>query len=231
MDLGPTPNFAHPRLVRDGVLAPVQLHHPVVDDALGQVLVGSAYEDLLHFRILGCHCGGRRQGVIGLELHHGPDAHAQRLQRRLEDVELRAKRRIDAVSGLVTGPQVVAERLDDVISGHSNVSSAVGHHAEDRHDHATGGPYLAPVISLTRRLAVEVSEELVRAVDEMDIHGGKSASCGDELPVRSERHCLTRPPSARQDEEAGGARHRLPTPDPPDSHHEHPLVVPQLPQT
>ena len=41
--------------------------------------------------------------------------------------------------GLVAGPQVVAERLDDVVGGHPDVGGPVGQHAHDGQDHAPGG--------------------------------------------------------------------------------------------
>jgi len=60
-----------------------------------------------------------------LELHHGPDDHAQRLQ-RLEDLELGAQRRINALAVLVPG-HIVAERIDDNDPWHPDVGGAVGH--------------------------------------------------------------------------------------------------------
>ncbi len=57
-----------------------------------------------------------------------------------------------------------------MICGHTDVGGAVCQHAQHRGDHATGCSYLAPVVAVPRGLTEEVSEELVRAVHEMDIH-------------------------------------------------------------
>ena len=70
------------------VLAPVELDHPRPPHALGEVLVRGAHEDLLHRPVVGGHGRGRGQGVVGFELHHGPDHHPQRHQGGFEEGEL-----------------------------------------------------------------------------------------------------------------------------------------------
>ena len=104
-------------------MAPVQLNHAVAAHALRQVLVRRAHDDLLHARIGGRHRRRRGQRIVRLELHHRPHRHAERGERLLERLELGVERRVHALAGLVAGPEVVAERLDDVVGGHAHDAS------------------------------------------------------------------------------------------------------------
>ena len=113
------------------------------------------------------------QRVVGLELDHRPHGHAHRGERFLERMELRPQRRLDALAGLVAGPQIVAERLDDVIGRDADVRRAALDHLAARccstpSDGAEG--LVLPLAEAAQ--AVEVTEQLVGAVDEMDDHGG-----------------------------------------------------------
>ena len=58
------------------------------------------------------------------------------VERLFEQRELRQQVGLDAGAGLVAGPQLVAERLDDVIGGDADVRGAAGDHAEHRRDDA-----------------------------------------------------------------------------------------------
>ena len=71
------------------------------------------------------------------------DAH--RRQRLLERMELRQQRRVDAGAGLVAGPEVVAERLDDVVGGDADVRGAVAEQVEHRAEDAPDRGDLAAV--------------------------------------------------------------------------------------
>ena len=51
----------------------------------------------------------RRQRVIGLEGRHRPDDHPQGLQGVFERVKLLEQERVDALTGLVPVPELVAE--------------------------------------------------------------------------------------------------------------------------
>ena len=82
---------------------------------------------------------GGRERVVGLELDHRPDRDAHRRERVLERMELRAQRRVDAVAGLVAGPEVVAERLDDVVGRDADVRRARLDHLQHRVEHADHG--------------------------------------------------------------------------------------------
>src|SRR5206468_9119090 len=81
----------------------------------------------------------RCQGVVSFQLDHGPDHHSHCRERFLERVELREQRGLDALPGLVVGPEVVAERLDDVIGRHTDVSRSGLDHLQYRMQHAADG--------------------------------------------------------------------------------------------
>ncbi len=64
-------------------------------------------------------------------------------QRVLEQMELRRAVRLDAVAGLVAGPQLVAKRFDHVIGGDADMRrDAAVQHAADRAKHARARPPL-----------------------------------------------------------------------------------------
>ena len=93
-------------------------------------------------------------------------------ERVLERVELGQQRGFDAGAGLVAGPEVVAERLDDVIGGHGQVRRAVPEQVEHRGEDALHRGDLEAVRVLLRRHRVVVPKELVGAVDQVDQHAG-----------------------------------------------------------
>jgi hypothetical protein len=71
---GSTPNLA--RTPSSSVTVPARRSSWTTrstDDALGQVLVGGADDDLTDAVVVGGHGGGRGQGVVGLQVDHGPD--------------------------------------------------------------------------------------------------------------------------------------------------------------
>ena len=78
----------------------------------------------------------RRERVVGLELDHRPHGDAERGERFFEQRKLRPQVRLDAVAGLVPGPEPVPERLDDVIGRHAHVRGAAVDHREDGREHA-----------------------------------------------------------------------------------------------
>src|SRR6185436_985015 len=79
---------------------------------------------------------------------------------------------VDPFAGLVPGPEVVAERLDDVVGRDAHVRGAGLEHLEDAVQDAGGGGVRALRLRLAARAsqAVELAEQLVRAVDEVDDH-------------------------------------------------------------
>src|SRR5438132_4624731 len=87
-------------------------------------------------------------------------------------MKLRPQSRIDAEAGLVSMPQIVAERFDDVIGGHADVRRPLFDHLEYAVQHSAHAAE-ARVDAVRRSAgAVEMAEQLVRAVDEVDDHAG-----------------------------------------------------------
>ena len=101
----------------------------------------------------------------------GQTATPSALKRLLEQEELRQQLRLDPLAGLVAGPQPVAERFDDVIRRDGDVSGAAVHHAEDGTNHATDRGDLRAARIPGRGQRVVVAEQLVGAVDEVNVHG------------------------------------------------------------
>src|SRR5262249_31930959 len=88
--------------------------------------------------------------------------------RVLERVKLRQQLGFDARAGLVAGPQVVAERFDDVIGRDAQVGGSAFQHAEDGAQHAgDGADFISPGVVLPGH-GKEMPEQLVGAVEEMD---------------------------------------------------------------
>src|SRR5438477_347183 len=131
--------LTHPCRVADLVSFAIDLHHAITPHALRQVLVGRPDADLLHPRVFsGEVCRGRKR-VVGLQLDHGPDRHSHGGEGLLQRLELRKQRRLDAFSGLVIGPELVAKRFDHVIGRHADVSGSLLDHLQYRVQHAGDG--------------------------------------------------------------------------------------------
>jgi hypothetical protein len=84
-------------------------------------------------------------------------------------IELRPERALDPLPRLVAGPEIVAERFDDVIGRHADVRRAGLEHLRDGVQHAGDGAERRIALAETAD-AVEVAKELVRAVDQMNDH-------------------------------------------------------------
>ena len=111
------------------------------------------------------------EGVVRLELDHRPDPHPERLECFLQQGELGPELGRHVGTSLVAGPQVVAERLDDVVGRHPDVGDTLGQERGHRRDHTAGGRHLRAVGGHAGRPAEELAEELVGAVDQIDLHG------------------------------------------------------------
>ena len=141
IDSGPTPYFSrshrrrgHSRARRSNwtTWSPA--------DALGQVLVGRADDDLFDPGVIAAPpWRGRTEGVVGLDLDHRPHGHAERRHASSSHGNCGLQLRVDPRTVLVAGPQVVAERLDDVVGGDADVGGTVAQHAHQRPQHAPGG--------------------------------------------------------------------------------------------
>ena len=160
----------HARIIQDDVAAAIPADDARARDRLRQVLVRRADDDLVDARRILEARRARRQRVVGLELHHGPDHHAERGNSPLRERELSQKVRVDAGARLVAGEQVVAERLDDVVEGAGDVRHA-GH--RDQHEEAPQqtdrGAHLTAAWARARRGAEVAAKQLVGAVHQMDL--------------------------------------------------------------
>src|SRR4051812_2807433 len=104
-------------------------------------------------------------------------------------MELRPERALDSRAGLVAGPEIVAEGLDDVIGGHTDVRSPSFQHL--RHGAENSGNRAEGRITLLEPAdPVEMAEQLVGPVDEVDDHAPALADVA---------MCLACPPRSGSD--------------------------------
>ena len=83
-ELGHDAGFIH-----DDTCTPDQLHHPRFLNALGKVLVGSAYDNLFDARVLQRQRRCGREGVVSFKLHHWPHKNAGRGKNLFQNWKLR----------------------------------------------------------------------------------------------------------------------------------------------
>lgn len=125
-----------------------------------------------HLLHAGIACGnvcGRGEGVVRLEIDHGPHRHAHGGQGVLAGVKLCVQCRLDTLPRLVAAPELVAKRFDDVVRGDADVRRSPLHHLRDRMQHARDSAHVK-IGALGSPQSVEVAKQLVRAVDEMNDH-------------------------------------------------------------
>ena len=141
-------------------------------------------QTFLHALVGGGAPSGGGQRVVRLELDHRPHRHSHGDERFLQRVELREERALDADPRLVTGPEAVAERLDDVIGRHADMGRTrldqLQHRLQDA-DH--GAEWLVRALVESAQ-SVEVAEQLVGAVDEMNDHEVVSGSAWRQASIR-----------------------------------------------
>src|SRR5207237_5140048 len=126
----------------------IELHDALAIDALAQILIGRADDHLFDARDPRGARRGRRERVIRLELLHRPDPDAHLTQCVLERMKLRQQLRFYALARFVSGPEVVAERLDDVIGRDAEVGCATLEHAQDRAQYPHDGRDLVAIAAL-----------------------------------------------------------------------------------
>src|SRR5207245_6957255 len=143
---------------------------PITQHARRQSLVWCPEAELLHAVVLRRDLRRGCERVVGLQVGHWPYRHAHDGERLFERVELREQRGVDALSGLVIGPQIVAKRLDDVVGRHAEVSGPLLDHLQDGVQHAAHGAEGRILALGGAAAAVELAEQLVGAVDEMNDH-------------------------------------------------------------
>ncbi len=156
--------------VEDGARSPVQLDDAGPAHALREIFVRRADHDALDARVGGSGRRRGRQRVVGLELDHRPHDDPRRGQRLFEQRELREQIGLDALARLVSRPQAVAERFDDVIGRHPDVRRPTPEQGPDRGEDAADGGDLAPLRIAPRRERIIVAKQLVRAVHDMNDH-------------------------------------------------------------
>src|SRR5436190_134500 len=106
-------------------------------------------------------------------------------------MELRPQSGVDALSGLVAGPELIAEGFDDVIGRHADVRGSPLDRLQHRPEHPGHGAERRVLALVEAAETVEVTEELVGAVDEMNDHGcmgldraaGKPLRPGGKIPT------------------------------------------------
>ena len=106
-----------------------------------------------------------RQRIIGFKLHHRPHDNPGGRQSFLEQGELGQQFRFDAFTRLVSRPQSIAKRFDDVIGGDCEVCRARLDHSKYRSEYAPDGTDLTALLIACRGHRVIVAEQFVRAVD------------------------------------------------------------------
>ena len=97
-------------------------------------------------------------------------------------MELGPQLRVDAVTCLVPVVELIAEGLDDVICGDSNVCGSVVDHLKNRVEN-TDDSSVGDVAALGETFAaVELAEEFVCAVDDVDVQTNANTLNGLPLP-------------------------------------------------
>ena len=136
-----------------------------------EILVRGPDAHLLHtFVGRGDACGGS-ECIVGFQLGHGPHGDPHGGQGVLEWMKLREQGRLDALTSLVAGPEPVAEGLDDVVGRHAQVRGSLFDHLQDAVEHADDRAKRRIFALVEAAQPVEVTEQLVRAIDEVNDHG------------------------------------------------------------
>lgn len=162
----------------------IPLHHACALHALCQILIGRAEQHSFDPRIRGGFRCSSPQRVISLEFDHRPDGEARHGKHFLEKAELRQQIGLDAVAGLVSRPEAVPERLDDVVGGDRHVRRARLHQIENRSEHAAHRSYLPPLSIPGVRQRVVVAEQLVCAIDEVNLERSPHAAAALFTPAQ-----------------------------------------------
>ena len=86
-------------------------------------------------------------------------------------MKLRPQRRLDAFAGFIAGPQRVTKRFDDMIGRDADMRRALFDQFQHRMQHTIGCAerFVLPFVEAAQ--AIEMTEQLVGAVDEVDDHG------------------------------------------------------------
>jgi hypothetical protein len=85
---------------------------------------------LLHLLVLRRDMRGRSKRIIGLELDHRPHCDSHGGNGIFQRVKLREQSGLHAVPGLVPAPELIAERLNDVVRGDPDMGRASLNHLQ-----------------------------------------------------------------------------------------------------
>ena len=85
-------------------------------------------------------------------------------------MELCEECRLDPFAGLVPGPEIVSERLDDVIGRDADVRRSLFEHLKHGLQHADHGAERTILPFVEAAQSVEVPKQLIRAVDDVHDH-------------------------------------------------------------
>ena len=111
------------------------------------------------------------QGIVSLKLHHWPDDHSQRGNSLFGQWELGQQIWIDAFPRFISGKEIIAEGLDHMIEGNPNVRDLwTRQHHQQASQEAKGSTDLASIRRLLRRSTEVISEQLIRAIYQVDLH-------------------------------------------------------------
>ena len=164
-----------PKLLTDASFIPnlsrstIQLDHPIVLDALGQVLVRSADVYPRNFGELAKRQGRSRESVVGLEFDHWPDYNPHGLERLFKQRELSKETRIDTLARLVPGPEIIAKGLDDMVRRDADMGNSRFKHPSNASQHsACRGDLLTPAVRMWGH-SVEMAKQLVSAIYKIDV--------------------------------------------------------------
>ena len=141
------------------------------DHHLRQVLVRRADYHLTDPGVILPADGGGGDGVVGFELGHGPDHQPQRPGRPLRQLKLRLDVLGHTVAGLVPVKQVISEGLDHVVESAGDVGHVfLPQQNQQGLYQPAGGGDLPPVRGLDGRQAVVGPEQLVSAIQQVNVH-------------------------------------------------------------
>ena len=136
----------HSRFIAENLTSTIELNDSGTDDALSEILVWRANDDLLDAFVLGRLRGRGRESIIRLEVGHRPDKYSHSLQGFLENRKLRKQFLRYALTGFVSGIQLIAEGLYYMISGDSDMCGASFDHGQNGTEHAANRPNFLPAL-------------------------------------------------------------------------------------
>ena len=128
---------------------------------------------------------GGGDGVVRLELDHGPQHDPERLDGGLRDRELVEEVRRHPERRLVAREEVVAERLDDAVRGAPDVRGTfLAQQVEQLFDEPADAAQDDPVAADDRRArGVMRPEQLVGRVDEVELHARQDVGPTTSTPA------------------------------------------------